>query len=216
MTEKLYYNTVEKLLLSALKQFMAAKEFASFRLVGGTALSLQLGHRLSVDIDLFTDSPYGSVDFSLIESYLRSIYPYIETSSDTAPGFGKRFSVGAEEKKSVKLDVFYTDPFIRPEKIIDGIRMASIEDIIAMKLEVISNGGRMKDFWDVHELSDKYSLQEMMAFHKERYPYAHDAKSIKAGFIDFTKADNDLQPECLNGKHWEVIKLDMVDFVSSK
>ena len=53
MQNKLHYNTVTPLLLSILRTCMSAKEFDSFRLVGGTALSLQLGHRMSVDIDLY-------------------------------------------------------------------------------------------------------------------------------------------------------------------
>jgi nucleotidyltransferase AbiEii toxin of type IV toxin-antitoxin system len=56
MRSKLHYNTVTPLLHKVLKQLMKAKEFEDFRLVGGTSLSLQRGHRLSVDIDLFTDS----------------------------------------------------------------------------------------------------------------------------------------------------------------
>ena len=46
--------------------------FENFRLVGGTALSLQLGHRISVDIDLFSDDSYGSIDFEEIENFLKS------------------------------------------------------------------------------------------------------------------------------------------------
>lgn len=53
----LYYNTVSDLLAASLKALMAESVFSEFRLVGGTALSLQLGHRKSIDIDLFTDMP---------------------------------------------------------------------------------------------------------------------------------------------------------------
>ena len=59
----MYYNTVNDFLKSTLITLMESSVFESFRLVGGTALSLQLGHRLSVDIDLFSDTPYGSIDF---------------------------------------------------------------------------------------------------------------------------------------------------------
>lgn len=65
----LYYNTVNRLLKESLLTLMKAAEFEPFRLVGGTSLSLQLGHRMSVDIDLFTDSPYGSLDFAAIDDY---------------------------------------------------------------------------------------------------------------------------------------------------
>ncbi|PRY21724.1 nucleotidyltransferase AbiEii toxin of type IV toxin-antitoxin system [Spirosoma oryzae] len=59
----LHYNTVNKLLRKSLSTLMSAEVFAPFRLVGGTALSLQLGHRISIDIDLFTDALYGDIDF---------------------------------------------------------------------------------------------------------------------------------------------------------
>ena len=67
----LYYQTVTELLKKSLVQLMQATAFNDFRLVGGTALSLQLGHRISVDIDLFTDRPYGSLDFDALEEHLK-------------------------------------------------------------------------------------------------------------------------------------------------
>jgi len=66
MGNKLYYNTTSPLLLSILKKLMESKEINPFRLVGGTALSLHRGHRLSVDIDLFADARYSSIDFEAI------------------------------------------------------------------------------------------------------------------------------------------------------
>lgn len=69
----LYYQTVTELLKTTLVQLMQATAFNGFRLVGGTALSLQLGHRISVDIDLFTDRPYGSLDFDALEEDLNAI-----------------------------------------------------------------------------------------------------------------------------------------------
>jgi hypothetical protein len=68
----LYYNTINNLLKNSLEIIMSSEVFKNFRLVGGTALSLQLGHRISVDIDFFSDAPYGSIDFDEIESFLTS------------------------------------------------------------------------------------------------------------------------------------------------
>lgn len=62
----LHYNTISPNLLSTLRKFMQDKTFKEFRLVGGTALALQLGHRISVDIDLFTDREYGTMDLMRI------------------------------------------------------------------------------------------------------------------------------------------------------
>jgi predicted nucleotidyltransferase component of viral defense system len=214
MAEVLHYSTLNPLLLHMLNKLMAAPEFSLFRLVGGTALSLQLGHRKSVDIDLFTDARYGSVNFAAIDKFLRETYAHVSTNEYAGTGFGKAYYVGDNPEDSIKLDVFYTDPFILPAVSTDGIRMAAPEDIIAMKLDVISRGGRKKDFWDIHELIEKYPVEKMFALHKQRYPDTHQPKLLKKMFTDFSLADTDFDPDCLKGKYWEVIKLDMIDFAT--
>ena len=70
MGSELHYNATSQQLLNILKTLMAAKEFNTFRLVGGTALSLLRGHRESVDIDMFSDAPYDSIDFEAIYEFL--------------------------------------------------------------------------------------------------------------------------------------------------
>ncbi len=207
----LYYNTVSPRLLSTLQFLMKSKEFDTFRLVGGTSLSLQLGHRASVDIDLFSDSMYGSIDFEEIDRFLNQNFRYVDSFICGVVGMGKTFYIGDAKDKCIKLDLYYTDPFIQPVKLVDGIRLASIEEIIAMKIEVFSKSGRKKDFWDIHELIDDYSIQKMLDLHLERYPYSHNRKEILENFVNFTSADNDYNPICFRGKFWEVIKLDIVD-----
>jgi hypothetical protein len=213
MGSKLYYNTVSPLLLRILKTLMSATEFDSFRLVGGTALSLLRGHRELLDIDLFTDSDYDSVDFDLIDSFLRKSCTYVDTYDYPVIGMGKSYFVGKNKDNSIKLDLYYTEKFIQVIQLIDDIRFATIEEIIAMKINVISKGGRKKDFWDIHELKDDYSLDNMLALHGGRYPYDPDPKKIKKSLTDFKIADDDFDPICLKGKHWEIIKLDLIDFV---
>ena len=197
-----------------LKETMDATVFKAFRLVGGTALSLQLGHRESADIDLFTSSAYGSMDFNAIDRFLKKRFPYTTTNSGQI-AIGTSYFVGSNEREAVKIDIYYTDPFIRPFIHTDSIRLASIEDIIAMKLEVISGGGRKKDFWDLHELTDYYDIPEMIGFHKERYPFNHNESMIRKKLTDFDQADDDFNPKCLRGKHWELIKLDFSQWMAT-
>jgi len=204
----MYWNTVEGLLKSSLILLMNASEFSMFRLVGGTALSLQLGHRVSVDIDLFTDALYDSIDFEAIDNFLLKNFDYVKTSFSGLPGMGRSYLVGDDEAHTIKLDIYYTDDFIRPPIIIDQIRMATIEELIAMKVDVIARQGRKKDFWDLHELLNNYSMTEMISLHQQRYPYSHNEDLIKNNFIDFNSADGDFDPLCLKGKYWELIKLD--------
>ena len=70
--ENLHWNTVSPLLKEILLDLMQEEFFSPFRLVGGTALSLQIGHRMSVDIDLFTDAEYRSIDFDCIKKFLKN------------------------------------------------------------------------------------------------------------------------------------------------
>lgn len=210
----LHYNTIGVPLRQILLQLMAAPAFNQFRLVGGTALSLQLGHRVSVDIDLFSDALYGNIDFVAIEHFLQNNFPYLQHFKDINPGLGKSYTIGSNADDAIKVDVFYTDPFIQPPKIIDGIRLASIEEIIAMKIDIVQRGGRKKDFWDLHELSQHYSIQQMLQLHLQRYEFNHDEKLILQNLTDFTIAEDDFTPICLLGKHWEFIKEDFVEAVA--
>lgn len=209
----LYYNTINDLLRDTLLTLMKADVFSTFRLVGGTALSLHLGHRESVDIDLFSDVPYGSLDFESIDNYLKDTFSYVDHLSNIAPAMGKSYTIGNDKNNSVKLDVFYSDPFVRELIEEDEIRLASIEEIIAMKIDVIQRGGRKKDFWDLHELLDEYSISQMVALHEERYPFSHDEKTILMNLINFENADNDFDPVCLKGKYWEFIKADFEEVI---
>jgi predicted nucleotidyltransferase component of viral defense system len=96
----------------------------------------------------------------------------------------------------------------------EGIRLASAEEIAAMKIDVVQRGGRKKDFWDLHALLDDYTMEQMIGFHEIRYPYWHDIKLIHTNLTDYALADEDFNPVCLLGKHWEIIKLDMLELLS--
>lgn len=153
MTEikRLHYETVTPLLRETLGVLMQEELFSPFRLVGGTNLSLRYGHRKSDDIDLFTDAEYRSLDFRTFEVFLRSRFPYYHcTDTSSIVSFGRSYYVGKSEDEYVKVDLMYSDPFLEDAEVIDGIRMAGVKDIVAMKMHVVSQGGRKKDFWDLH------------------------------------------------------------------
>lgn len=209
----LHLNTVSDLLWDALQQLMSISEFDSFRIVGGTSLSLQLGHRESIDIDLFTDSDYGSIDFAELENILIKTFPYLDTLSVGTVGMGKSYFIGAHKDELVKLDLFYTDPFVFPYVMEQNIRFAAIEEIAAMKFEVIAQGGRKKDFWDVHELLEKYTLDDLINFYIKRNPYGYSKSELLTQIIDFSVAEDDFIPNCHKDKDWEIIKLDFEELV---
>lgn len=128
--------------------------------------------------------------------------------------FGKSYLVGDNKDQVVKVDIYYSsEPFIEEVTLTDKIRLASIEDIIAMKVDVIQRGGRKKDFWDLHELLSRYSLQEMVDLHAKAFEWNHDASLIKQKFTEFEQADEDFDPICLKGKEWAFIKEDFEEKV---
>ena len=94
MAIKLHYETVTPLLRKVLDEIMANPMFEPFYLVGGTSLSLRLGYRISVDIDLFTNAPYGSLDFSVYEKFFLENYKYYHcTDTSNIVGFGRSYYV---------------------------------------------------------------------------------------------------------------------------
>lgn len=210
----LHYETVTPYLRNILVRLMSDEMFNSFRLVGGTSLSLCLGHRVSIDIDLFTDDEYGSVDFASIQTHLRQMFPYCVGDCGNPVGMGATYIIGTTRDDAVKLDLFYTDKFIAPMTTEDGIRMASTDDIIAMKLDVVARGGRKKDFWDIYALAEQYSATAMLKFHEKRYPYGYSRGDVMAGFTRFEKADNEPDPHCLRNESWEAIKIKLAQLFS--
>jgi hypothetical protein len=188
--------------------------FEAFYLAGGTSLSLRLGHRKSVDIDLFTNAPYGSLDFSVFEKFFQESYEYYYCMDRAnLVGFGRSYYIGDSEDNSIKVDLYYHDEIINPYDIVDSIRLASLDDVVAMKVDVISRIGRKKDFWDLHELLDTYSIPQMLDIHQQQYEYTHDREEIISNFTSFASADKEFDPVCLKGKKWELIKLDFVEIM---
>jgi predicted nucleotidyltransferase component of viral defense system len=210
----LFWNTVTNALKDVLIQLMDAQALADFRLVGGTALSLQLGHRMSVDIDLFTDNSYGTIDFDIIEQYLKANFAHVSGQFGGNPGLGKSYLIGASQSALVKVDIYYAmDPFFQSANIEQAVRMATIEEIIAMKVDVVQRIGRKKDFWDLHELLQQYTVNEMVALHRRRFEWTHDGPVIRKNLTEFTEADSDFDPICLKNKEWAFIKEDIEEAV---
>jgi predicted nucleotidyltransferase component of viral defense system len=186
---KLHYETVSPALLSILKKLMQSEIFNNFRLVGGTALALQRGHRRSVDIDLFTDLEYGDMPIKIMREYLENEFPVhegTETLARNDAGYHIYLSEGVEPP--IKVDFFYTEPFIYPLLVQDGLRLTDQREIAAMKLGVIGNQiYRQKDYWDIHDMLENYKLSEMIKWALERDPYIITENDIIEGLKQVDK-----------------------------
>jgi hypothetical protein len=157
----LHVQTVSPELLALTRQFMQDEKFQDFRLVGGTALALQIGHRESIDIDLFSNRPF---DASSLRDHINSNYP-TEISGEINNGVSTRIN-------GIQIDMIaHQYPWIKPPVVEDRIRMASPDDIAAMKRNAIyRNGNRRKDFVDIYILLGKMTLNEILLAHQQKYP----------------------------------------------
>lgn len=210
---KLHKECVSKNLWEILSKLMDSDAFKDFRLVGGTALSLQRGHRRSIDIDLFTDIAYGEMPLKEIRNFLESNFPtHIGTDCLEEVSMGYSIMIGTGNDLPIKLDLFYSDPFIFPQLNMNGVRLADEREIAAMKMLAI--GGpihRQKDYWDIHELLADYSLKEMIEWGLQRNPYSLTLEDIVSGFIAIDQVE-----ECPDGidsmkheEYWELKVLDL-------
>lgn len=178
-------GTVEKSTFGLLKTLQSEPLLTSTRLVGGTALSLQIGHRVSEDLDLFTTEPFDSLR---VQSLLIDKHGFIPSVIEEGTLIG--FVSG------VKIDIIYHPfPWLDNDVIEDGIRIASIADIAAMKMHAIINSGkRPKDFVDLAFLSMHYSYNELKRLLLKRYP-AYDPIMADKAVIYFGDIDEDLIPD---------------------
>jgi Nucleotidyl transferase AbiEii toxin, Type IV TA system len=159
---QLHYKTITQEMHDVLKKLMQIPELNHFRLVGGTALSLQLGHRESIDLDLFTDI---NTDFALISSIILNNFKNVSLRSSSANG--RTFSIDG-----VKVDIYdWHVRFIHEPLIIDEIRMSSITEIGTYKFDALTNRRSEKDFIDIAEILKHTSFKDLLTAFKQRYPY---------------------------------------------
>jgi predicted nucleotidyltransferase component of viral defense system len=203
----LHIETVEPGTFSLLKRLMALPSLQPFSLVGGTALALRYGHRSSVDLDLFYHEKF---DHSKIIEELESTFPDSFEYKQQHTHFGIFCFI-----ENVKVDlVYYPHLPITPIETIDNIRMYSSVDIAAMKIQAMLGRGKKKDFWDIYELFKHYSLQQVMDWHKQKYPSQMLAISIPHALTYFVDAEESETPVSFKNQTWEGVKKGISKVVS--
>jgi Nucleotidyl transferase AbiEii toxin, Type IV TA system len=167
-----------------IQELQSIPELKEFYLVGGTSLALQLGHRNSVDIDLFVQHDFD--DNEIIE-LIKSKYPIQEIF--------RRQNTIICLINNIKTDFIKHDyPFINQPVQEDGITFFGKEDIAAMKLHaIIQSGKRLKDFIDIYFLLQHFSMQQLIDFFTQKYSYSNPMIAMKAvTFLD--EIDENMDP----------------------
>lgn len=187
-------NTIDPPLYQILNDLSGLTELSDFSLVGGTALALQLGHRKSDDLDFFTDR---SFDIPLVKNAILQYNPNVEFINEGPLGLSFILPLAGDKDDVRKLDVYnWAVKFIRQPMQEGNIRLASLEDIAAFKLDAIVRRKEKKDYVDIAVLLDKFSFGEMLDFYREKFPM-NDQRLVLSQILDKEGLDASVDPVML-------------------
>lgn len=199
----LHYETIEPVTLGLLKEIQFIEAFSEVRLVGGTALALQIGHRKSIDLDFFGNVPY---DTQQIADYLAPL-GNIQILQDSK-------NIHIYLINGIKVDfVHFELPWCHEAITEDNIRLAHLEDIAAMKITAVVGRGTKKDFIDIANLLEVYSLHQILAFYQNKYPNASRFMALKS-LLYFNDAEQDVMPVMIKEQSWDCIKKRIIKAVN--
>ena len=191
----LHYETIIPETHSLLEKLSALPVLKDVRLVGGTALALQLGHRTSVDLDFFGRI---NADSEELRDILREV-GRVEVASVSK-------NINIFWINGVKVDmVNYPYPWLDLPIVEDGVRLASLNDIAAMKVSAIVNRGTKKDFIDLYTLLLHFALDEILDMYSRKYSDGSLFIVMKS-LTYFDDAETDPMPYVLNDTTWETVK----------
>ena len=191
----LYYKTIEPNTLGILKKIQQIEELSNVRLVGGTALALQIGHRKSIDIDLF-----GTInaDNIAVSQELKKIGKLTVIQNTK--------NINIYLISNIKVDIVnYPYSWLENAKLEDNILLADIKDIAAMKISAITGRGTKKDFVDLYFLLKHYTLKEILNFYMQKYDDASMFMALRS-LAYFDDANENEQPEMIIPANWDEVK----------
>lgn len=198
----LHYATIYPETLRLLREIQSIEYLKKHFLVGGTSLALQIGHRISVDLDLFAHHDTNVSEVIDHISHLGRIRIVNQSKRILNLFIG-----------DVKVDfVSYRYHYLNPPIEKDNLRLASIEDIAAMKISAITGRGSKKDFVDLFFLLKSITLPEIMDLFKMKYPESTDFLVYKS-LCYFEDADIEPMPKMLKEVDWQFVKSSLVEEV---
>jgi predicted nucleotidyltransferase component of viral defense system len=192
----LHLATIEPHTLGLLKSLMQKEYLKPFVLVGGTSLALQIGHRKSIDLDLFTTLDVNTDELLAELSKDYKVEVRVQTKGSLI-----------SDIEDIKVDfIRFKYAFQYPIKDVDSIRLLNIEDIAPMKIDAISGRGSKKDFYDLYFLLDIYSLPQILDLYSKKYQHSTLFHVIKS-LTWFADAEPQILPELLDKKvTWQKVK----------
>jgi hypothetical protein len=179
----IYKEGIKSFLWDTLLQFQREPVYKNFHLVGGTALTLQIGHRISDDIDLFT---VENINKEKIFKYAQTIHKDVEILNDDETIFQLYFLHKELKIDFVQYPYKLLDPIITTD---EGLHMIGKNDISAMKMSAAGTRGyEAKDFVDLYFLLKEMSIDKIIENFKRKYETENPLHYIRsmAYFDDVT------------------------------
>jgi predicted nucleotidyltransferase component of viral defense system len=207
MLQQLHYNAVPAETLGLLKNLQCLTGLANAYLVGGTALALYVGHRISEDLDFFVPEGFN------VEALSEEIRTFAERMNTDFAETDRAKNTLSSRIGIIKTDIItFAYPMLESVQEIDNIRLASLPDIAAMKLSAIVNRGAKKDFWDIHHLLTLVSLPDMIEFFRAKFR-TRDALHVLRALTYFDDAEPLPDPIALLPVTWTTVKNDITKAV---
>ena len=199
----LHHQTIHPDTLELLRKLSLLPELSQMRLVGGTALALQYGHRQSIDLDFFGEMTNAPDE----------IINKMSEFGDCVV-LNNQKSILQLVVSGVKVDVidYSLYKWIDSPVCENGLKLASVQDIAAMKINAIEGRGSRKDFIDVYMLLKKYSLDEILGFYKQKYPNYSIFRALLS-LTFFEDAERESMPIMLIDDSWEQMKKNILSVV---
>lgn len=161
---------------------MEDERLNGFFLAGGTALSLQIGHRISIDLDFFSVNGFEE----------NTLSAYMEDNAGFLLDFMDKNTLKGKIAGVIVDFITHAYPLVNKVKLVEGVRLASLEDIAAMKLNaIIGNGTRLKDFVDIACLSAHLAFNDMLTAYEHKYNSRNQVLVVKclSFFDDVNRAE---------------------------
>lgn len=191
----LFLHTVEPRTLGLLNTLMKTPAFKDFNLAGGTALALQIGHRMSYDLDLFGNRPFERQE---ILDILKGVGQIREVR------FSKNIFI--LEIDNIKVDfVNYSYPLLEEISSEAAYRLLSLQDIAAMKISAITGRGRKRDFFDLYFLMQRFPLEEMLGYYQQKYADGNELMAVRS-LVYFGDADDEEDLNLFQKVDWSTVK----------
>jgi predicted nucleotidyltransferase component of viral defense system len=192
----MFEKAIDSKTRQVLRKIRETQVLDNFYLAGGTALSLILGHRKSIDLDFFSSS---FPKFEILVAKLKTLNPkVINQDKGTLDLYIDGVKVSFLE---------YKYPLVGDFLEFDQVKVASLEDIACMKLSAISSRGSKKDFIDLYFILQKFSLGELLDLFEKKfkgvnYQMSHILKSL----VYFEEAEKQPDPEFLVDVDWNEVR----------